>query len=262
MVERNSGVSTQLNKQPPLRSLNPYKGKTIREHNNFIYDCEVMFRNSPERFPHDKNKVLYAMQYLEGEPRDRWAAYERSTGADTSTWKEFATYLLDLVQDPVNRTLTMAQRYQDASQRTDQSVHAFASYLETLEAELPPYSDEHRRQHLMSKLRPELRRALTNHQHIPTTYSTLMALAARIEENLKQEKGKKEDRKDNKKDERNPERNKRKWDATRTTTTHTETREKTDLSHITCYNCNKTGHYATSCPEPPKSSGRSKNPRT
>lgn len=28
-----------------------------------------------------------------------------------------------------------------------------------------------------------------------------------------------------------------------------------DLSHVTCYTCNKTGHYANKCPEQPKTSG-------
>ena len=29
-------------------------------------------------------------------------------------------------------------------------------------------------------------------------------------------------------------------------------RPQKDVSQITCYNCNKKGHYATKCPEPPK----------
>ena len=32
-----------------------------------------------------------------------------------------------------------------------------------------------------------------------------------------------------------------------------KSRRKKDVSEITCYNCNKKGHYVTKCPEPRKS---------
>ena len=37
-------------------------------------------------------------------------------------------------------------------------------------------------------------------------------------------------------------------------------KKKKDLSQITCYNCNKSGHYASSCPESSKNSCRSRRP--
>jgi hypothetical protein len=32
-------------------------------------------------------------------------------------------------------------------------------------------------------------------------------------------------------------------------------REKKDISYITCWNCNKKGHYSSTCPEPKRGSG-------
>jgi hypothetical protein len=80
------------------------------------------------------------------------------------------------------------QRFQDAAQLLNQSVHAFAIYLETLEADLPPYNNEHRRQHIFTKLKPKIRSAITNYQDIPETYAGLISLAARLEENLRRTK--------------------------------------------------------------------------
>ena len=36
--------------------------------------------------------------------------------------------------------------------------------------------------------------------------------------------------------------------------TNTSSGALKDLSHITCFNCDKKGHYATKCPEPRKTS--------
>jgi hypothetical protein len=166
----------------------PYWGKSIREHRNFVHQCTITFRRTPLEHPHDADKVLYAMQYLEGEPRDMWARQETTLGEDQSTWEEFVEFLRDIIQDPVNRGISTMQRFQDAAQLPNQSVHAFATYLETLEADLPPYSDEHRRQHIFTKLKPEIRSAITNYQDIPETCAGLISLAARLEENLRRTK--------------------------------------------------------------------------
>lgn len=64
-------------------------------------------------------------------------------------------------------------------------MQTFVAYLESIEAELEPYSDGHRKQHLLSKLRPEIRRAITNYQDIPITRAGLISLAARLEQNLR-----------------------------------------------------------------------------
>jgi len=63
-------------------------------------------------------------------------------------------------------------------------VIQFVNYLDDLEAELPPYSDEHRRQHLLAKLLPEIRHALNNYQHIPENWTGLINLAIQLEGNM------------------------------------------------------------------------------
>lgn len=161
-----------------------YYGKSLKEHTNFMWQCDVNFRRDPRQFSDDASKVLYAMQYLRAEPRDRWRAQEATFGRDQATWQEFSDFLLDLIQNPVNRLLTQAQRYSDARQKPNQSVHSYVTYVENLEDELEPYSEDQRRLHLLTTLRPELRTAITSHQNIPESRAGLIALAARLEENL------------------------------------------------------------------------------
>ena len=63
-------------------------------------------------------------------------------------------------------------------------VIQFVNYLDDLEAELPAYSDEHRCQHLLAKLLPEICHTLNNYQHIPETRTELINLAIQLESNI------------------------------------------------------------------------------
>ncbi|KAI9778637.1 MAG: hypothetical protein M1816_004009 [Peltula sp. TS41687] len=47
-----------------------------------------------------------------------------------------------------------------ARQQADQTTDDFATYLDQLEEELEPYKESHRKQHLLTKFRPELKQAI------------------------------------------------------------------------------------------------------
>ncbi|ELR03502.1 hypothetical protein GMDG_01253 [Pseudogymnoascus destructans 20631-21] len=114
----------------------------VGEHNEFITSCELAFRLEPLART-DEFRCDFAATWLEGEPRDAWLRHEKEPNFQ-KTWKEFKRFLLDLVQDPVNRTISMVMKYEEARQRSSQLAQAFATYLETLEAEMPAYSEGHR----------------------------------------------------------------------------------------------------------------------
>ncbi|OAL02352.1 hypothetical protein IQ06DRAFT_176790, partial [Phaeosphaeriaceae sp. SRC1lsM3a] len=121
-------------KSPP-----EYRGKNLKEHREFCRSCEVAFRLLPEEFTIDDDKVIWAMQYLGGDPRELWYAhYEHSFEAlgTTPSWTYFKQYLLDLLADPINRSLDAATAHAQALQRKDQPVRSFATYLEVIEEQL------------------------------------------------------------------------------------------------------------------------------
>ncbi|KYG41218.1 hypothetical protein M433DRAFT_76290, partial [Acidomyces richmondensis BFW] len=99
-------------------------------------------------------------------------------------WTEFCSFTKDQLADPINRGLKAATKHQMALQRPDQTVRAFATYLEILESDLPLYSEAYRVQHLYSKLRPEIQRAVTNFHVVLATREELVVLASTLERNL------------------------------------------------------------------------------
>ena len=48
--------------------LEPYYGKTAREHRDWTRSADTAFRLSPSYFRTDRSKVLFAMQSLRGDP--------------------------------------------------------------------------------------------------------------------------------------------------------------------------------------------------
>lgn len=169
-----------------VRTVKPglYDGKSKQAFKEYTRQCEYTFRLAPDRYARDSTKVLYAAQFLHGETARAFERLEETNGPDNTTWEEYKVFLRDLLQDPVTCAATLARRYNDAAQWPGQTVAQFVNYLDELEAELPPYSEEHRRQHLLAKLLPELRYALNNYQNIPATRTGLIGLATQLEANL------------------------------------------------------------------------------
>ena len=279
MNKRSVDKTLQIrNVRPQIRAkeLPLYYGKNIKEHQNWTLDARNTFLFSPDDFPREQDKVIYAMQYLAGEPKETWFQ-NKTRDYSTVTWEGFAKFLLDIIEDPVNRQLHIAQMYTDAVQLPNQSVHAFDSYLGTLEAQLPPYSEDHMRTHFFTKLRPDIRAALTMYQDLPTTQSNLVALAARLESNLRKGNAAKP--------KANPSSNAHAGSKSGLSTKSAEDKDhkpaegkakgkrdskkggkqsKTppsgDKSHITCFNCDQKGHYSPECPLPKKDSNPNKTP--
>jgi hypothetical protein len=88
----------------------------------------------------------------------------------------------------------VAEKFEACVQLSNQDVQGFSLYLQSLEDKLPEYSESHKKQHFLTKLRPELRRGIMSMEHVPETRDDMIEAAARIEENLKQDKSEKRSR--------------------------------------------------------------------
>ena len=169
---------------PKMEKIDPYYGKNIREHREFQTALKLAFRLAPDAFLDDNTKIAFSLQYVKGDNRTLWLQHEEEHPERQFTWDEFMSFLLDNIKSPMNRELHVGLTYAQAIQRPGQSVTAFAAYLTTLESQInPPYNQKHLVLHLFTKLRPELRLAVTNYQDFPQTRQALVALAALLEEN-------------------------------------------------------------------------------
>jgi len=91
------------------------------------------------------------------------------------------------VQSPANRHTSTAKKYERATQGPSQNIRTFAVYLQQLQDELPGYTEEQQKTHLLVKMRLELHRGVTALKTFPTTIDELVDAASRIEENVRAE---------------------------------------------------------------------------
>src|SRR5438045_7296740 len=99
-----------------------YEGKTVKEHTDWIYSCELVFRLKPFTYQKDSHHVLWAMTFLKGKLLEQWKHYEKNHGADVTSWSSFTSILLDWVQTAANRSLTAGEKYRKAEHGAGQDV--------------------------------------------------------------------------------------------------------------------------------------------
>ena len=168
------------------RDVPPYKGKTIREHQRFRTAIELAHRLL--RIEDDGTRINHALQYVECDARDLWMDQQDAGERSAATWTQFLEFLLDQIKSPEFRQIDIAMRYSRAMQKPDQTVQAFATYLHALEIQIqPPFAEEHLAMTFFTKLRPEIRTAITNNStSIPMVRREMVDKAIVVEQGLKQ----------------------------------------------------------------------------
>lgn len=136
-----------------------------------------------------------------------------------------------------------------------------------------PYSEEQRTSHFFTKLRPEIRAAVTDVQMVPTRRNELVSLATRLENNRRrrnatskgntapsqggQKGGKQSGSGSTTTNQQSTGQTKGKGKETQKGSkgkaqTAKEKAKEEHLKTITCFNCGEPGHYAPKCPHPKK----------
>ncbi|KAF2083151.1 hypothetical protein K490DRAFT_13, partial [Saccharata proteae CBS 121410] len=190
--DASSGDEDRQRKSKSRRHIKPrdpekFNGKNMKQYRDYISDCETAFDTCRDFFMNEERTFLnWSAMFLEGDPKIAWRKHEkrmRSAG-EPIDWNMYKKFLIDLLVDPVNRGLNAATKHDEAKQRPGQTVRQFVTYLETLEEELAPTSEESQVQTLYAKLRKELKTAITNHMTVPATREELVVVATTMETNL------------------------------------------------------------------------------
>ena len=258
-----------IRRAPKTRELPNYKGRTIKEAQDFFYQAELKWREDGDiTWNTDAAKVTHCVSCFEGVARDVWKRKERTMGVDNTSWEEFMEFMKNAISDPENRSVDAITKYQEAMQRPNQSVQSFVSYLDSLEDDLGYDGGPQSRNNLLGKLKPEIRMEINRQGNIPTSRERLIAAAVRVENHLslfsdkpgrreetsghRRHKGAGSDKGEHRQKRgrsRSPQRDsgRRRFDSVATGSNSTPTTGIRDKSSVTCYRCKKEGHYASAC---------------
>lgn len=158
-----------------------YSGANYAAYQSFIRACEHVFRTRPVTYRKDEDKVLYGIGALEGTPSTTWYRYEEKFGRLDMSWDKFKTFLLDDLFPPEIRLRDVHKKYREAKQKPGQNVHGLIRYLEELEAQMVPVTEDHQMSTILGALHPWIEAQVSSRLESPRTKSELVQLALKVE---------------------------------------------------------------------------------
>ena len=255
--ETNTSVSVikEINAFSTLKPewLPEYYKKNLRKHSNFFHSTDTLFNINTLYFSTERSKIYFIMQYLRGESQNMWynklKELKKPELIKKMIFKNFKQFLLDFIENSINHQFHHVQLHQNTKQESQQSIQAFASYLKNLEAHIPLMMKKHCCSTLFTKLQPELRVVFINFQTLPDTFESLVALSARLKQNQWQLPGSailiKCSWPENgmKRTNTGQQSKKPKNEEVSAFNQHKRWTDDKNKKNVTCYQCNKKGHY-------------------
>ena len=166
--------------RPAPPKIEDYHGRTIRDETLFIRACEIQHSLMPSYFANDTKKILTAMPYLKGKVADAWHRTLRTRDVGTWSWVEWDEWLKDQIDGKDTRADLTAHKLKLAQQGPRQDPLDLLTYIETLEIDLPPTSEELKLQNFWTALNPDLARSMKMTGQVWTTRSQCVDLAQRL----------------------------------------------------------------------------------
>ena len=154
-----------------------YKGLSEGEYLRQFCDVEIKFLSSSKYFLSNRAKIVYYIKSLEGDlATQQYIKFERINLEDVN-FSDFKRFLLNLIIDPTNRYLLAYKKQKKTRQKSNQKVTVFKTYLEEVEAHLPPISKKYRANFFLAKLQPRLKDRILSTSNISKLREEILAIA-------------------------------------------------------------------------------------
>lgn len=172
---------------PHLAHIPDYTATSVKDHHEWEREWRRLHAVSPAYYQRDANKINVAATKLKGPLADAWEREEQAAIDPTSiTWRYFCDFLLNFIDDPANRHSSMYRSWRKCSQGFAEDLHAYYQRLETIQSEIPELSEEIKRMHFLSTMRPGLRKKLVELQKDDLPRHELLKIGASLERNADQ----------------------------------------------------------------------------
>lgn len=255
-------VGIQLPKpNPPSK----FESRNRTNWDNWARDCERFFRLSPQNFPSEVSKIVFATQYLGRLQMDRWERVEPTLTQDERNWATLKETMLDMMGNREERAQRAYEKIKKAYQG-NKTPTEFLDYLRRLWDD----AGEDRETHKMRDYRAALNYNIRNRLQLSArTFESLAELEEAANEaerwikegNKAQTNDKSHKRTYSKHDESQKDQGEsrrgrggyrgryRYGRGGRSDSGKSNSDKKKSNQPITCYSCNKEGHIAPNCPE-------------
>ena len=165
----------------------------------WLSDLRRAFQSSRKRFSKPTKRILYALDHMDENCRQRWDQYLREHPKEEETlqrdWNRFEEWTLTLLKDAQHRDTHFRSQLELARQGEHQTPWEFHNYLTTLEDQFQRLPESERALAFHAKLRPELRRHIELYGGTrPTTRLAMVNMAQTYWETLNPSKSKKHSR--------------------------------------------------------------------
>lgn len=177
------------------------------------------------------------------------------------SWDTFKTFLLDDLFPPEIRLRDVHKKYREAKQKQGQNVHGLIRYLEELEAQMVPVTEDHQMSTILGELHPWIEAQVSSRLESPKTKSELLQLALKVESTSSFRPGNSVPVPDVGENTKPGKRSRNETDGFGPPTVKLRKEEPPEgqgreFSKTKCYNCGQMGHIKTQCSLPNNEAGK------
>lgn len=271
-----TGPRTSSANLPKPEPPHTYSKKNRAQYNRWERDCESFFLRSPDHFATEAQRVEFGTRYISEPLKSLWRSHIESQTIQDPTfepsWATVKTVMLDALGTPLERKQQAYEQLKRCHQNASQSPTDLLDYMRPLWEELgTTQSPDMQALEYMSALQDYIQKDLyllppdrrTTISMIEEQANVIFRRRTRTAPKSKEEKPKRQHQNNSgsEGDRKTPKTTKQAREAPKTSKWHNRpetAKHDASKAHITCYRCDKTGHYADGCPElQPKNAGGS-----